>query len=159
MSTNVWCPCATPRRAFFFLQKQSVATMFFFCSKVLSLCSASSEKCSMTTTTFGIIPQSFFCSCDGYHSAGNLLITLLKNFALHSTKNLEILIYEEQKCIKSNTFFCVWVRLRSTRAKKLRVSDSNKFKFQNSKLNNFVCLCMFSPRKCCFFEFPLVSKE
>ena len=134
-----------PRRAFFFLQKQSVATMFFFCSKVLSLCSASSEKCSMTTTTFGIIPQSFFCSCDGYHSAGNLLITLLKNFALHSTKNLEILIYEEQKCIKSNTFFCVWVRLRSTRAKKLRVSDSNKFKFQNSKLNNFVCVCVCFP--------------
>ena len=147
-----------PRRPFF-LQKQSVATMFFFCSKVLSLCSASSEKCSMTTTTFGIIPQSFFCSCDGYHSAGNLLITLLKNFALHSTKNLEILIYEEQKCIKSNTFFCVWVRLRSTGAKKLRVSDSNKFKFQNSKLNNFVCLRVIFPRKCCFFEFPLVSKE
>ena len=72
-------------------------------------------------------------------------ITLLKNFALHSTKNLEILIYEEQKCIKSNTFFCVWVRLRSTRAKKLRVSDSNKFKFQNSKLNNFVCVCVCFP--------------
>ena len=49
------------------------------------------------------------------------------------------------KVHKVKHLFCVWVRLRSTRAKKLRVSDSNKFKFQNSKLNNFVCVCVCFP--------------
>ena len=49
------------------------------------------------------------------------------------------------KVHKVKHLFFVWVRLRSTRAKKLRVSDSNKFKFQNSKLNNFVCVCVCFP--------------
>ena len=133
-----------PRRAFFFLQKQSVATMFFLFESIIIM--------------FSIIRKMFNDYNNIWHHSSIVLLQLrwlsfswqpinhaFKKFCTTLNENLEILIYVEQKCIKSNTFFCVWVRLRSTRAKKLRVSDSNKFKFQNSKLNNFVCVCVCFP--------------